>query len=142
MIQINTGLFNPNNRRTEYVPASLRTDIRRMNRGNVTSIKNTNAKNINVRTRTNQAELLRALDKAEDLRDEITLKLSRGELSEEGLKNMNNKLTLLNQHIPKNSEVPLVLGSFKKGGMVKKTGLYQLHKGEKVIPVKDVKKKK
>ena len=142
MIQINTGLFNPNNRRTEYVPASLRTDIRRMNRGNVTSIKNTNAKNINVRTRTNQAELLRALDKAEDLRDEITLKLSRGELSEEGLKNMNNKLTLLNQHIPKDMEIPEVLGSFKKGGMVKKTGLYQLHKGEKVIPVKDVKKKK
>ena len=26
-----------------------------------------------------------------------------------------------------------------KGGMVKKTGLYKLHKGEKVIPVKDVK---
>lgn len=26
-----------------------------------------------------------------------------------------------------------VLGSFKKGGKVKKTGLYKLHKGEKVV---------
>lgn len=30
--------------------------------------------------------------------------------------------------------------SFKKGGSVKKTGIYQLHKGEKVIPVKKKKK--
>ena len=144
---MNNGLFNPNNRRTEYVPASLKTDVRRMNSGNVRSIKNTNAKSTNVRTRTNQEELLRALDKAEDIRRDIFLKLRRGELTDEGLKNMNNKITLLNQHIPKESEVPLankydVLGSFKNGGMVKKTGLYQLHKGEKVIPVKDVKKKK
>lgn len=29
--------------------------------------------------------------------------------------------------------------SMAKGGMVKKTGLYKLHKGKKVIPVKDVK---
>lgn len=28
-----------------------------------------------------------------------------------------------------------VLGSFKKGGRVKKTGLYKLHKGETVAPV-------
>lgn len=26
-----------------------------------------------------------------------------------------------------------VLGSYKKGGKVKKTGLYKLHKGEKVL---------
>lgn len=32
-----------------------------------------------------------------------------------------------------------ILGSFKKGGKVKKTGLYKLHKGEKVIPVKALK---
>ncbi len=31
------------------------------------------------------------------------------------------------------------LGSFKKGGMVKKTGLYKLHKGEKVMSVKAMK---
>lgn len=34
-----------------------------------------------------------------------------------------------------------VMGSFKKGGKVKKTGLYKLHKGEKVIPAKKKKKK-
>ncbi len=26
------------------------------------------------------------------------------------------------------------VGSFKKGGTVKKTGLYKLHKGEKILP--------
>jgi hypothetical protein len=30
---------------------------------------------------------------------------------------------------------PRMLGSFKKGGKVKKTGAYKLHKGEKVIPL-------
>lgn len=30
-----------------------------------------------------------------------------------------------------------VLGSLKKGGKVKKTGLYKLHRGEKVVPVKE-----
>jgi len=34
-----------------------------------------------------------------------------------------------------------VLGSYKKGGKVKKTGLYKLHKGEKVVPVKSKKKR-
>lgn len=29
-----------------------------------------------------------------------------------------------------------ILGSFKKGGKVKKTGNYKLHKGEEVKPVK------
>jgi hypothetical protein len=33
-------------------------------------------------------------------------------------------------------------GSFKKGGLVKKTGAYKLHKGEKVIPKNKVKKLK
>lgn len=32
-----------------------------------------------------------------------------------------------------------VVGSMKDGGMVKKTGLYKLHKGEKVIPADKVK---
>lgn len=32
------------------------------------------------------------------------------------------------------------LGSFKKGGRVKKTGLYKLHKGEKVMNAKQTKK--
>jgi hypothetical protein len=31
-----------------------------------------------------------------------------------------------------------LLGSFKKGGKVKKTGKYKLHKGEKVISLKNV----
>lgn len=35
-----------------------------------------------------------------------------------------------------------VLGSFKKGGSVKKTGLYKLHEGEKVVSVKAMKKGK
>lgn len=35
-----------------------------------------------------------------------------------------------------------LLGSFKKGGKVKKTGKYKLHKGEVVVPVKKVKKMK
>lgn len=35
------------------------------------------------------------------------------------------------------SEQAKALGSFKKGGTVPKTGLYQLHKDEKVIPAKD-----
>lgn len=39
------------------------------------------------------------------------------------------------------SEQP-VLGSYKKGGKVKKTGLYKLHKGEKVVSAKKVKKSK
>lgn len=34
-----------------------------------------------------------------------------------------------------------VLGSFQKGGSVKKTGVYKLHKGEKVVSVKAMKKK-
>ena len=37
---------------------------------------------------------------------------------------------------------PSNVDSYKKGGMVKKTGLAYLHKGEMVIPKKDVKKVK
>lgn len=33
-----------------------------------------------------------------------------------------------------------VMGSYKKGGKVKKTGVYKLHKGEKVVTKKAVKK--
>lgn len=36
----------------------------------------------------------------------------------------------------------LLDGSFKKGGKVKKTGLYQVHKGEEVIPKKKAMSKK
>lgn len=32
------------------------------------------------------------------------------------------------------------IASMAKGGMVKETGNYRLHKGERVIPVKDVRK--
>jgi len=34
----------------------------------------------------------------------------------------------------------LAIGSFKKGGKVKKTGLYKLHKGERVVKSKTAKK--
>lgn len=30
---------------------------------------------------------------------------------------------------------PRMMGSFKKGGKVKKTGLYRLHRGERVVPL-------
>lgn len=33
-------------------------------------------------------------------------------------------------------DIAPVKGSFKKGGKVKATGVYKLHKGEKVVPVK------
>lgn len=29
-----------------------------------------------------------------------------------------------------------ILGSYKKGGKVKKTGIYKLHRGERVMPTK------
>jgi hypothetical protein len=34
----------------------------------------------------------------------------------------------------KRQQTQEILGSLKRGGMVKKTGAYKLHKGEKVIP--------
>ena len=36
--------------------------------------------------------------------------------------------------VSKKQQMQEVLGSMKKGGMVKATGLYKLHKGEKVVP--------
>ena len=48
-------------------------------------------------------------------------------------------LALENQHTGQTLEAPT---SMKKGGKVKKTGIYLLHKGEHVIPVKKEKKKK
>ncbi len=38
-----------------------------------------------------------------------------------------------------NKQAQPVLGSYKKGGKVKKTGLYKLHKGEKVLTKKKAK---
>lgn len=35
-----------------------------------------------------------------------------------------------------------VLGSFKRGGKVKKTGLYKLHRGEKVMSLASLRKAK
>lgn len=35
-----------------------------------------------------------------------------------------------------------ILGSFRRGGQVRRTGAYILHKGEKVVPVKKVRKSK
>lgn len=34
----------------------------------------------------------------------------------------------------------LILGSMKKGGKVKKTGLYKLHSGEKVVPLSSLRR--
>jgi hypothetical protein len=41
--------------------------------------------------------------------------------------------------VSKKQQMQEVLGSFKRGGMVKKTGAYKLHKGEKVLPTGMVK---
>src|SRR5689334_18835515 len=38
------------------------------------------------------------------------------------------------------SQMTKPLGSYKKGGKVKKTGLYKLHKGERVLNAKQTKK--
>jgi hypothetical protein len=35
--------------------------------------------------------------------------------------------------VSKKQQTQEILGSFKRGGMVKKTGAYKLHKGEKVL---------
>jgi hypothetical protein len=40
----------------------------------------------------------------------------------------------LGQEAYRQRNINAVQGSFKKGGTVPKTGIYQLHKGEKVIP--------
>lgn len=56
-------------------------------------------------------------------------------LQKYGAKTGKNLYGYLAEHVP-------LLGQFKKGGMVKKTGAYILHKGEKVIPSKKVKKMK
>lgn len=41
---------------------------------------------------------------------------------------------------PSKQSAPPKAPSYKKGGMVRKTGLAKLHAGEKVIPKKDVKR--
>lgn len=43
---------------------------------------------------------------------------------------------------PKRPMPGRVLGSFKKGGKVKKTGPYELHAGEKVVSVAELRKAK
>ena len=40
----------------------------------------------------------------------------------------------------KDSDKPKVQGSYKKGGKVKKTGIYRLHKNERVMNAKQTKK--
>lgn len=41
-----------------------------------------------------------------------------------------------------NSNALPIIGSFKKGGKVKKTGAYILHKGETVVPVRKARYRK
>lgn len=51
------------------------------------------------------------------------------------------QLPLQTQKIPKQAQqLPKTLGSFKKGGKVKKTGVYRLHKGERVLSKNQFKK--
>ena len=51
-------------------------------------------------------------------------------------RNLNNKANSLTNNENNN---PRQLGSYRKGGQIKKTGLYKLHKGEVVVPAYKVK---
>ena len=57
-------------------------------------------------------------------------------------KDMQNRRTAPRGAYGALSDRERLLGSFKKGGKVKKTGKYKLHKGEVVVPAKKVKKMK
>ena len=103
----NNGMFNPNNPVIlggmaglnigagivpiiDYVEGNLKTDTKKMSRGNIRQVDKT-IKAINVSQQDNAEEIFRALRKARSLREDITIRLRRGELTEEGLDNLNNK---------------------------------------------------
>lgn len=121
-----------------FVSKDLKGDVRRMARGNIPKVDKS-LKSSNVISQHDIPRMERAMIKADNIYNKIEADRRAGELTPDKLTNLNNKIALLNQQLPRNLEIPEVLGSFKKGGNVKKTGLYQLHKGEKVIPVKNKK---
>jgi hypothetical protein len=43
-------------------------------------------------------------------------------------------LTALGQDAYRQRNINAVQGSMKKGGIIRKTGLYRMHKGERVVP--------
>tara|TARA_R110002012_G_scaffold184222_2_gene350784 strand:+ start:9059 stop:9496 length:438 start_codon:yes stop_codon:yes gene_type:complete len=124
-----------------FVSKDLKGDVRRMARGNIPKVDKS-LKSSNVVSQHDIGRIDRAMEKAINIYERMEDDKRIGELTPDKLSNLNNKIALLNQQLPRNMEIPEVLGGFKKGGNVKKTGLYQLHKGEKVIPAKDVKKNK
>lgn len=129
---------------------SLKSDVRRIRRGNIPTA-DPRAKTENVYT----AIDIPMMRRADALGNAMLQSLIRDapNLTPEGIANRNNKINLINQHLPSGREIPNVvvnpnpnppnvLGNFEKGGTVKKTGLYKLHKGEKVIPAKKTERKK
>ena len=119
---------------------SMKGDVRRINRGNV-SRANPNVKTDNAYWALDLNQMFRADALGNAMRQNLIQDLPT--LTPEGVANRNNKINLINQHLPPGNEVPnVVLGNFEKGGTVKKTGLYKLHKGEKVIPAKKSERKK
>lgn len=62
----------------------------------------------------------------------------RGTVGTEPISKGNKKYTEVKAGRLGKLDVPM--GSFKKGGKVKKTGTYKLHKGERVLNVKQTKK--
>ena len=119
----------------------LKGDVRRIKRGNIPrqppNLKVPNAWAYNNMQPYDMNELVKAYRVSHDLRHQLAMDSWHDRLaSEEALARRNNKLRLINQHNPVGLEAPEVLGNFQKGGKVKQTGLYKLHKGEQVIPAK------
>lgn len=124
-----------------FMSKDLKGDVRRMARGNIPKVDK-NLKSSNVVSQHDIGRIDRAMEKAINIYERMQDDKRTGDLTPDKLANLNNKIALLNQQLPRDMEIPEVLGGFKKGGNVMKTGLYQLHKGEKVIASKDVKKNK
>lgn len=139
-------------------PRTYKGLVRAMNRGNVS--RSREPITFSYPDFMNEGTARRAENYAIRKTEVLIDKYRRGDLTVEGLANTNNKLTLVAHHIP-TALLPIsynptiedlaeetgirpeeVLGEYKKGGMVKKTGYYKLHKGEKVIPANEVKKNK
>jgi len=115
--------------------SELKTDVRKISRGNIPKFVS-NAKRQNAYYELDLNQIHRAEQIALQMAERTRQDFADGNLCPQGLANRNNKIRLINSHLPAGSEVQTVLGNFKHGGTVPKTGLYKLHKGEKVIPVK------
>ncbi len=124
---------------------SLSRDLRRMRRGNVSTIVS-GGKTENAELMMDIRKPVKAHNAALKIENEILKRAREGTLTQEALESMNNKIRILNEHMPDNMEVmevpnsimnvEQVLGDFEHGGNVPKTGLYRLHEGERVIPAK------